>query len=151
VPQLDGQQIELIGLAALTTAMLRQGFEIARPLRDRGVDLIVFSDTFPRPSAIPIQAKIHSETGLDVYREKYQNFPGIVYAIVWHAASQPRYFLFDHTEACSLIPETSRQQSCWTRPSGHWVWTHPVPQHLHVNIAKFENRWDWLRSRLSAS
>ena len=148
---MDKQQIELIGMAALTAALVREGFEIARPIRDRGVDLIIFSDASARPSAIPLQVKVHSETGLDVCREKYRNFPGLVYAIVWRALSQPHYFLFDHDEAVALIPETSRQLSSWTRAKGHWAWTHPVPQHVQLNMAPLENRWEWLRSRLLRS
>lgn len=147
---LDDQQIELIGTAALTAVLVREGFEIARPMRDRGVDLIVFSDASARPSAIPLQVKVHSETGLEVFRERYQKFPGLVYAIVWRALSEPRYFLFDHDEAVALIPEASRQTPSWTKAQGHWTWTHPrVPQHVQLNMARFESRWQWLRSRLS--
>jgi hypothetical protein len=147
--ELDKQQIEIVGTAALTAALIREGFEIARPLRDNGVDLIVFSDDSARPLAIPLQVKVHSETGLEVFRERYERFPGLVYAVVWQALSQPRFFLFDHDEAVALIPETSRQTSSWTRADGHWTWTHlKVPQDVQLNMARLENRWDWLRSRL---
>lgn len=147
---MDKQQIELIGTAALTAELVRQRFEVARPIRDRGVDLIVFSDASAQPSAIPLQVKVHSETGLELFREKYKSFPGLVYAIVWQALCQPRYFLFDHDEAVALIPEASRQRSGWTRAqTAIGTWTHPVPEHLQLNMAPFENRWEWLRSRLS--
>jgi hypothetical protein len=146
---MDKQQIELIGVAALTAALIREGFEIARPLRDRGVDLVLFSDDSARCSAILIQVKTHSETGLEVFRERYAKFPGLVYAMVWQALSQPRYFLFDYAEAVALIPETSRQQRAWTAPQGHWTWTHPrVPPDVQQKVAGFENRWEWLRARL---
>jgi hypothetical protein len=146
---MDKQQIELVGIAALTAVLIREGFEIARPLRDRGVDLIIFSDDTPSPLAIPLQVKIHSETGLEVFRKKYQSFPGIVYALVWQALTRPRYFFFDHDEATTLIPEASRQTDSWTRKEGHWTWTHPkVPQDVQERLSKFENRWDWLHSRL---
>jgi hypothetical protein len=145
---MDKQQVELIGVGALTAALIREGFEIARPLRDRGVDLVVFSDDSTRCSAIPLQVKTHSETGLQVFREKYTAFPGLVYAMVWQTLSQPRYFLFDHGEAVALIPETSRQQLSWTKPKGYWTWTHPVPPDVQLNVARFENRWQWLRARL---
>jgi hypothetical protein len=53
---MDEQQIELIGTAALSAALIREGFEIAHPVRDHGIDLIVFSDAPGLPfSAIPIQ------------------------------------------------------------------------------------------------
>jgi hypothetical protein len=150
--ELDKQQIELIGTAALTAVLVREGFEIARPLRDRGVDLVVYSDALSArsPSAILLQVKAHSETGLEVFREKYQKFPALVYAVVWQALSQPRYFLFDHDEAVALIPEASRQTPSWNKEGGHWTWTYPkVPPIVQQNMARFENRWEWLRSRLS--
>jgi hypothetical protein len=144
----DEQQIEYIGTAALTAALIREGFEIARPIRDRGIDLIVFSDSPGEPfAAIPIQVKAHSGAALAVHR-KYEKFVGLVHAVVWQALTEPRYFLFDNDEAISLVPERSRQTSSWTRPGGHWTWT-DAPHNLQVRMAPFENRWAWLRSRLS--
>lgn len=91
---LDEQQIELIGTAALSAALIREGFEIAHPVRDHGIDLIVFSDLPGRPfSAIPIQVKTHSEEALGISR-KYEKFEGLVYAIVWKTLTQPRFFFW---------------------------------------------------------
>ena len=112
------------------------------------IDLI--SDDSTRPSAVPLQVKIHSETGLEVFREKYFGFPGLVHVVVWQALSQPRYFFFDQNEAVGLIPVSSRQTSSWTRADGHWTWIHTrVPQDVQRRMAGFENRWGWLRARLS--
>lgn len=146
---MDKQQIELIGTAALTTALIRRGFEVAHPMRDRGIDLIIFSDLPGQPfSAIPVQVKAHTGAALMVER-KYEKFKGLVHAVVWEAVSErPRYFLFDHEEAVSLVPETSREKEIWARADGHWTWT-DAPKNLQERIAKFENRWDWLRARLN--
>ena|ERR1022692_2998413 len=149
---MDEQQIELIGTAALSAALIREGFEIARPVRDHGIDLLVFSDAPGRPfSAIPVQVKTHSEEALGISR-KYEKFEGLVYAVIWKALTQPRFFLLDHSEAVSLLPESSRQSDSWTRTDGKagWTWT-TAPKHLQVALAPFENRWDWLRQRLNAT
>lgn len=145
---MDEQQIELIGTAALTTALIREAFEVAHPMRDRGIDLIVFSDSPNEAfSAVPVQVKAHTGAALMVQR-KYEKFRGLVHAVVWQALSQqPRYFLFDQEEAVSLVPESSRQRDIWTGPDGHWTWT-DAPWNLQERMAQFENRWDWLRSRL---
>ena len=75
---MDKQQIELIGTAALTTALIREGFEVAHPMRDRGIDLIVFSDSPDEPfSALPVQVKAHTGAALMVQR-KYEKFKGLV-------------------------------------------------------------------------
>jgi hypothetical protein len=148
---MDKQQIELIGTAALTTALIRERFEVAHPMRDRGIDLIVFSDSPDEPfSALPVQVQAHTGAALMVQR-KYEKFKGLLHAVVWQALSQqPRYFLFDHEEAVLLVPESSRQKEIWTRSDGHWTWT-DAPQNLQDRMAQFENRWDWLRSRLKAA
>jgi len=142
----DEQQVEIVGTAALTVALIREGFEVARPIRDRGIDLIVFSDSPGEPfAAVPVQVKVHSGTALEV-DQGYERFHGLVYAVVWNAAAQPRFFLFDHAEAISLVPESSRETKSWTQGK-HWTWT-TAPQHLHARLAQYENRWDWLHSRL---
>jgi hypothetical protein len=149
---MDEQQIELIGTAALSAALIREGFEIAHPVRDHGIDLIVFSDTPGRPfSAIPVQVKAHSGEALGISR-KYEKFGGLVYAVIWMALTQPRFLLLDHSEAVSLLPESSRQSDSWTRTDGKagWTWT-TAPKHVHAGLSPFENRWAWLRHRLDAS
>ncbi len=149
---MDEQQIELIGTAALSAALIREGFEIAHPVRDHGIDLIVFSDAPGLPfSSIPIQVKTRSEEALGL-SPKYEKFEGPVYAIVWKALTQPRFFLLDHSEAVSILPESSRQSYSWIRTDGKagWTWT-TAPKHVQAGLAPFENRWDWLRQRLAAS
>jgi hypothetical protein len=147
---MDKQQIELVGTAALTMALISEGFEIAHPIRDHGIDLIVFSDSPHQPfAALPIQVKIHTGAGLMIQR-KYEKFEGLVYGVVWHAEQDPRFFLFDYPEAMTLLPEGCTNTECWTRPDGHWTWT-AAPMNLQIKMKLFENRWDWLRAKLAGS
>jgi hypothetical protein len=145
----DKQQIELIGTAALSVALIRRGFEIARPLRDHGIDLVIFFDAPGRVfSALPMQVKVHGAAALMI-EHKYEGFDGLVYAIVWDALSKPRFFFFDHNEAVTLIPEVVLSKDTWTGPDGHQTWT-KAPRWLKEKLEPFEARWDWLHSRLVA-
>lgn len=75
-PKLDTQQVELIGRNLLVSALLRDGLEVARPERDRGVDVIAYIDV-PESgkgfTACPIQMKAYSGAGFSV-EAKYQRF-----------------------------------------------------------------------------
>lgn len=116
---LDTQQIELLATAYLEAQLIKNGFEVARPVRDRGIDLIVYSDKVDEPfHVVPIQLKAASEQTFYV-NKKYQG-RGIVMAYLWHALSErPRLFLVPHDEAVSLLPERTLQTSSW-QDVGHW-------------------------------
>src|SRR5438128_1822173 len=79
---LDTQQVELIGLSLLVGLLLRDGLEVARPERDRGVDVIAYID-LPESGgwfmACPIQMKSYSGAGFSV-EAKYKRFPGLLIA-----------------------------------------------------------------------
>jgi hypothetical protein len=60
VINLDSQRVELIGRSKLEAQLIRNGFEVARPHRDRGIDLIAYLDRAGRLSAAPIQMKASS-------------------------------------------------------------------------------------------
>src|SRR4051812_11848974 len=81
----DGQVVELIGRNYLVTQLLRDGLEVARPERDRGVDLIAFLEGTPdRPfAACPIQMKASTGAAFGVHR-KYERFGTLLLAYVWH-------------------------------------------------------------------
>lgn len=41
--RLDSQQVENLGRAALTAALVGDGLEVAQPVRDAGIDLLAFT------------------------------------------------------------------------------------------------------------
>jgi hypothetical protein len=89
-------------------ALVHQGFEIAHPVRDHGIDLVIFSDAAGGLfSALPMQVKVHSTPALMIER-KYDRFDGLIYAVVWDAlAKDPRFFFLDHQEMMGLMPKSS--------------------------------------------
>lgn len=58
-PALDAQQTEIVGRNLLISALVASGVEVARPERDRGVDLIAYLDLESERGfqAMPVQLK----------------------------------------------------------------------------------------------
>ena len=53
---LDSQQVEIIARNWLTTELVIAGFEVALPLRDNGVDLLVSPPDYPWTLAVQVKA-----------------------------------------------------------------------------------------------
>ena len=79
---LDTQQIEILGRAALTAELMGDGLEVAQPDRDAGIDLVAFTVSPWR--AVPIQMKVASGAAFSVHR-KYERLDRLVMAYVWNA------------------------------------------------------------------
>ncbi len=145
--RLDNQQVELVGRAALEAALVRHGFEVARPNRDKGIDLIVYE---ARPGglfqALPIQMKAKTSEGFDI-KTKYDRIPGLVLAYVWGVGdTSQRFFLMTYSEAVALLGHRATTSS-WREKGGYNTST--PSRELSAAIRKYEDRWDWLRQQLS--
>jgi len=143
---LDSQQKELIGRAALEALLIKNGFEVARAHRDKGIDLIVFLDEPSRPFVSrPIQLKASSGTrfGLD---RKYARMTGLVMAYAWNIQDMPRFFLMNYGEAEDLIPAEAKRTSSWDKGGYSWP---KAPETIKLKLERdYENRWNWLRTEL---
>ena len=81
----DSQIVELMGRNHLVNELLAAGLEVATPLRDRGIDLIVYADLgegVSQFSARPVQMKAASKQSFSIDR-KYEKFPDLIIAFVW--------------------------------------------------------------------
>ncbi len=146
----DKQQIELVGRAALETELIKRGFELARPHRDKGIDLLVFLDEPTKPfSALPIQMKAYTGTTFGVQR-KYERMKGLVLVYIWDILNKPRFFMMSYSEAARLVPKERKLTPSWNKPfpKGGWHWT-KAPKDVVKKIERFEDRWDWLRDQLN--
>ena len=73
---MDTQQIEIIGRGLLTAHLIEGGVEVARPERDRGVDLIAYVDTLPGGfAACPIQMKAFTDRAFAIWRKYDKTCP----------------------------------------------------------------------------
>jgi hypothetical protein len=78
----DSQLIEVFGKNLLISQLVSAGFEVAQPVRDQGIDLIVYregKDFVARP--VQLKASSHESFSLDM---KYQRFPHLLIAYVWN-------------------------------------------------------------------
>jgi len=147
---IDTQQKELIGRAALETELIKRGFEVARPHRDKGIDLLVFLGEPTKPfAALPIQMKAYTGTTFGVWR-KYEQMTGLILVYIWDILNQPRFFMMTYSEAAQLVPDERKLTPSWNKPlpKGGWHWT-KAPKYVVKQIERFEDRWDWLRDQLN--
>jgi hypothetical protein len=102
----DTQLVELAGRSWLASQLMRSGIEVARPERDRGIDLIAYVDRDTRIRnfiACPIQMK--AATGAVFSLDpKYAKFPGLVLAYVWNLGnpSSTTCFALTYREALGI-------------------------------------------------
>lgn len=115
----DTQIIEIRGRHRLVDEILQPGLEVALPIRDRGIDLIVYADLSEHVQifvARPIQMKASSERSFGLYR-KYARFPDLIIAYLWHLAASSRAvtYALTYSEALHIAEAIG-----WTATSS-WI------------------------------
>ncbi|MFP5238119.1 MAG: hypothetical protein ACLGSD_19655 [Acidobacteriota bacterium] len=78
----DSQLVEIAGKHLLISRLVAAGYEVAEPLRDRGIDLIVYRDK-KEFSALPVQMKASTQESFSLDR-KYEKFSNLLIAYVWN-------------------------------------------------------------------
>ena len=88
---------------------------MARPERDRGIDLIAYVDSDKRGfAAIPIQTKAAMRRRFEVDR-RWARFPGLILAYVWNLEepSETKCFALTYKEALQLAKGKSFSKNTW--------------------------------------
>jgi len=130
----------------LTAKLLLEGFEVAVPQVDRGIDLIIFNECGERGiKSLGLQLKCAREKRFSLH-EKYKG-RGIPIVYIWSALAQPRAFILTYDEAHSELGEAAKKTKSWAS-GGHYSFTHVSPD-LEVRLKKYEHRWSWLRDQLA--
>jgi len=136
---MDTQQIGIIGRQILIANLLAADLEVAVPIRDRGIDLIVYRDRAKDQGfkACPIQLKTASKAvfGLD---KKYEHFRNLRIVFVWNAnePSKAQLFALDYGEAEAILGEMKYAQSrSWEK--GKYTTTRPSAD-LKSILERFE-------------
>lgn len=141
VRKLDKQQVELVGRAHLETRLLQEGFEIARPIRDRGVDLVTYCENSGFPM-MPIQLKAF--VGQSFNLDKKYARRGIVMAYVWNCNSaQPEVYIMTYRQAVQMLSSTQRQTISWKK-HGRYSITRVTPDFAR-RFKKYQNAFHVLR------
>lgn len=107
--RVDTQLVELAGRNWLASELLRADLEVARPERDRGIDLIAYLDLDETTStfhACPIQMKAATQAVFSLYA-KYAKFPRLILAYVWNLrdSTQTTCFALTYREALAVADE----------------------------------------------
>jgi len=118
-PTSDTQVVEIMGRNWLVNALFTAGIEVARPERDKGIDLIAYIDTENRFGAVPIQMKASSAHSFSVSR-KYSSFAFSnnsflnVYVCNLQAEGATETYALTQTETVSVAEEMGwTQTSSW--------------------------------------
>jgi hypothetical protein len=117
--KVDTQVVKLAGRNWLASELLWAGLEVARPVRDWGIDLIAYVDLDERVRnfvACPIQTK--AATGAVFSLDpKYEKFPQLLLAYIWNLGipAETKCFALTYTEARIVADEMG-----WTKTAS-WL------------------------------
>ena len=126
---MDTQVVELLGRNQLMDELVRAGLEVALPVRDRGVDLIVYSDLASNTGsfvAVPIQLKASSSAVFTVNR-KYERISNLILAFVWNVRTDdsPVTYGLTYQEAVSVAQEMGWTETKSWLEGGLYTTTRP--------------------------
>lgn len=97
--KMDMQQIGLIGKHILLEKLIDANFEVAQPIRDHGIDLIICNDK-DQFQTWPIQLKTASEESFSL-DEKYKSFPNLRFVYAWKITkrSNAEFYVLTYKQA----------------------------------------------------
>ncbi|HWG18905.1 MAG TPA: hypothetical protein VG225_00145 [Terracidiphilus sp.] len=112
----DSQLTEIAGKHLLISRLVAAGFEVAEPLRDKGIDLIVYrgDDKF---TAWPIQMKSSTQESFSLDR-KYKKIPNLLMAYVWNVntVKQGEVYLLTFNDAEKVMKAKGfAKTNSWTK------------------------------------
>jgi hypothetical protein len=107
--RVDTQLVELAGRNWLASELLRAGLEVAKPERDRGIDLIAYLDLDEVSGnfhACPIQMKAATGAVFSL-NPKYAKFPRLILTYVWNLAdsTKTKCFALTYSEARAVADQ----------------------------------------------
>jgi hypothetical protein len=131
----------------LTAQLLAQGFEVAIPAVDRGIDLIVFREVGEAGiRALPLQLKCASGESFSLDR-KYAG-RGIPLVYIWNVLNQPVAYFLEYGEALVVLGERAAATTSWI--AGGYYTINRISPDLRARLEPYRARWQWLTSRLEA-
>lgn len=106
---MDTQHVELLGRNLLVGELLRSDLEVALPMRDRGVDLVVYADLSKKVksfAAVPIQLKASTARSFSVDK-KYERISNLLLVHVWHVndGQEPVFYALRYPEAVKVLEQ----------------------------------------------
>jgi len=136
----DGQLTEIINTHKVIASALEAGLEVARPERDDGVDLIIYSRKGGPWVSAPVQIKSRFNI-----QKKYEERPGLVMCYV----GEDTIYVLTHEQAKEIATVRGYTDTeSWTKPGGGYSCTvgGALAQDLAPYVATPE-RWASLLAR----
>lgn len=118
----DSQLVEIAGKHLLISRLVAAGFEVAEPLRDKGIDLIVYRDE-EKFVASPLQMKASTHESFSLDR-KYEKFPNLLIAYVWkvNTGDKSEVYLLTFNQALKVMEAKGYSQTdSWTKKGYYFV------------------------------
>jgi hypothetical protein len=98
----DTQIVEIEGVNWLIVELMKVGIEVARPVRDRGVDLVVYNERKGNELvAKVIQVKASSAEAFSI-DDKYEKIKGLLIVYIWNLESKPIAYALSYQEVLSI-------------------------------------------------
>lgn len=156
---MDKQQIGIVGKHLLIANLHATGLEVAEPIRDHGIDLIVYRDgkedreKSVRFLARPIQLKTSSKKTFELY-SKYGRFDELRIVYVWNAesiwsddySSKPIIFCLKYKEAEDILKAAGYAVKNDWKNKGHWFTNSPSgPMKERLEVYRIKTPEDWLK------
>ncbi len=138
-------RVERAGRIALEHRLIAAGYQVAVPVYDAGIDLIVFSE---EPfMAWPVQLKAAASDPVSV-QKKYDSRDMYI-AYVHHALSDaPAVFVMPYGEAVRIIAEPHAQTASW---KDEGVWRYPtLTARLREEIEPYSKPGNWFKGVVPA-
>jgi len=126
---MDTQIVEILGRNVLIAQLVAAGIEVALPIRDRGVDLIVYAELAEytkRFSAVPIQMKAASKASFGINR-KYERITNLILTYVWgvRQSTEAAVFALTYAQAVAVARKVGYTETpSWTK-DGYYVNNNP--------------------------
>ncbi len=164
---MDKQLIEVIGRSKFTEFAILSGFELAVPVRDCGIDCLLYFPVEDRllNTAIPVQLKCYSAQALTV-DSRYDRIGNILHVVIWNClTASPSFFVLTQKHAMQLAAHLKWDKTTgWANKGGRYdatTATGPIRDAMtqysvttttfkemvshHYNIKKTEqlNQGDW--------
>jgi hypothetical protein len=121
----DSQTVEIIGRNLLVSWLVSDGLEVARPERDRGIDLIAYRDD-QMFTAVPIQMKAATSESFSVNR-KYDKFgPSLLLVHVWNMGTPDQVaYCLTYAEGMAVAEEMGYTNTATWQQRGEYSTTSP--------------------------
>ena len=121
----DGQLTEIAGKHVLISRLVAAGFEVAEPLRDKGIDLLAYRDGEGGKdfAAYPIQLKASSHESFSLDK-KYERFPRLLIAYVWNVQAPERsdVYALTFSDALQVMEKKGYAKTeSWTKKGYYFV------------------------------